>query len=86
MNYYNFDLLKRAVGNARSLILKILQKNKTKVLLIDEADLLIAPDFDLRTLTIERGIPVVPDPLAHPEQWLEWEKLAFLTCRTTVHE
>lgn len=60
LGYYNFDLPKGTVGDARSLVLKVLRESKTEVLLIDEADRLKKKTFaDIRDIFDELKIAVI---------------------------
>ncbi|MBD3883919.1 TniB family NTP-binding protein [Phormidium tenue FACHB-886] len=60
LEYYNFDLPKGTVGDARSLVLKVLEKSQTEVLFIDEADRLKDKTFaDVRDIFDELRIAVI---------------------------
>lgn len=60
LGYYNFDLPKGTVGDARSLVLKVLRESKTEVLFIDEADRLKNKTFaDVRDVFDELKIAVI---------------------------
>ncbi|MBD1847519.1 TniB family NTP-binding protein [Cyanobacteria bacterium FACHB-63] len=58
--YYNYDLPRGTVGDARSLVLKVLRQSQTEVLLIDEADRLKNKTFaDVRDIFDELKIAVI---------------------------
>jgi DNA transposition AAA+ family ATPase len=60
LGYYNFDLPKGTVGDARSLALKVLRESQTEVLFIDEADRLKKKTFaDVRDIFDELKIAVI---------------------------
>lgn len=60
LEYYNHDLPKGTVGDARSLVLKVLERSKTEVLIIDEADRLKEKTFaDVRDIYDELEIAVI---------------------------
>ena len=57
---YNFDLPKGTVGDARSLVLKVLRQSQTEVLFIDEADRLKKKTFaDVRDIFDELKVAVI---------------------------
>ncbi|WP_432813326.1 TniB family NTP-binding protein [Pantanalinema sp. GBBB05] len=60
LGHYNFDLPKGTVGDARSLVFKVLRESKTEVLFIDEADRLKKKTFaDVRDIFDELKIAVI---------------------------
>jgi len=60
LGYYNFDLPKGTVGDARNLVFKVLRESQTEVLLIDEADRLKNKTFaDVRDIFDELKIAVI---------------------------
>ena len=60
LGYYNHDLPKGTVGDARSLVHKVLRERKTEVLMIDEADRLKSKTFaDVRDIFDEIHIAVI---------------------------
>lgn len=57
---YNFDLPRGTVGDARSLVFKVLRESRTEVLFIDEADRLKSKTFaDVRDIFDELKIAVI---------------------------
>lgn len=60
LGFYNFDLPRGTVGDARSLVLKVLRESQTEVLFIDEADRLKKKTFaDVRDIFDELKIAVI---------------------------
>lgn len=60
LSSYNYDLPRGTVGDARSLVLKILRQSQTEVLIIDEADRLKNKTFaDVRDIFDELKLAVI---------------------------
>jgi len=60
LRYYNFDLPKGTVGDARNLVFKVLRESLTELLLIDEADRFKSKTFaDVRDIFDELKIAVI---------------------------